>query len=118
MLETIREYAAERFEASGDAETWRRRHAEYYLALAEQAAPELTGPRQASWLERLEWEHDNLRAALSWALERSEAELGLGLAAALARFWELRGHLSEGQEWLERALSQCTGHRPALAPAR
>ena len=106
MLETIREYAAERFEASGEAETWRQRHAEYYLALAEQAAPELTGRRQASWLERLEREHDNLRAALSWAFERDQAELGLRLAGALGRFWEVRGHFREGRGWLERTLSR------------
>jgi predicted ATPase/DNA-binding NarL/FixJ family response regulator len=106
MLETIREYAVERFEAGGDAETWRQRHAEYYLALAEQAAPELVGPRQASWLERLEREHDNLRAALSWALEDDQAELGLRLAGALGRFWEVRGHFGEGRGWLERTLSR------------
>ncbi len=115
MLETIREYAAERFEASGDAETLRRRHAEYYLALAEQAAPELLGPQQGTWLERLEREHDNLRAALGWALERGEETVGLRLAAALGQFWEVRGHLGEGQGWLERALSRWP---EAPAPAR
>jgi predicted ATPase/DNA-binding CsgD family transcriptional regulator len=115
MLETIREYAAERLEVSGDGETVRRRHTEHYLALAEQAAAELTGPRQVAWLDRLEREHDNLRAALGWALERDEAELGLRLAAALWRFWELRGHLSEGEDWLERALVRWP---EAPAPAR
>ncbi|MGE0545042.1 MAG: tetratricopeptide repeat protein [Dehalococcoidia bacterium] len=108
MLETIREYAAERLDVSGDTEAVRRRHAEYFMALAEQAASELVGPRQAAWLDRLEREHDNLRAALGWALERDQGELGLRLAAALWRFWELRGHLTEGQEWLERTLA----HRP------
>ena len=106
MLETIREYAAERLDVSGDAETVRRRHARYYLSLAQQAAPELLGPRQGAWLERLEREHDNLRAALGWAIERDEAELGLQLAAPLWRFWELRGHLREGQDWLDRALAR------------
>ena len=106
MLETIREYAAERFVSSGEAEAWRQRHAEYYLALAEEAAPELTGPRQASWLERLEREHDNLRAAITWAFERDRAEIGLRLAGALMRFWEVRGHFREGRGWLERTLSR------------
>ena len=115
MLETIREYAAERFEESGDAETWRQRHAGYYLALAEQAAPELLGPQQGTWLERLEREHDNLRAALGWALEHGGATLGLRLAVALGHFWAVRGHLSEGQAWLERALSRWS---EAPAPAR
>jgi predicted ATPase len=116
MLETIREYAAERFETSGDAECWRQRHAGYSLALAEQAAPELTGPRQAAWLERLERDHDNLRAALGRALERDQTELGLRLAGALGRFWEIRGHLREGQGWLERALSRWP-EAPAAARA-
>ena len=112
LLETIREYAAERFEASGDAEVWRSRHAEYYLALAEQAAPELLGPRQEVWLERLEREHDNLRAALDWALERGAETIGLRLAAALGHFWAIRGHLTEGRAWLERALAR----RPEAPP--
>jgi predicted ATPase/class 3 adenylate cyclase len=109
MLETVREYAVERLEASTVAELLRRRHAAHFLALAEQANPGLTGPRQRMWLEWFEREHDNLRAALDWTLERGEAELGLRLAGTLGRFWEVRGHLSEGQRRLERALSQCVG---------
>ena len=106
MLETIREYAAERFAMSTDAAAVRERHAEYFLALAEQAAPELTGPQQRLWLERLEWDHDNLRAALGWALEQDRSAEGLRLAAALRRFWQVRGHLTEGQGWLERTLTR------------
>ena len=115
MLETIREYAAERFEASGDAETWRRRHAEYYLALAEQAAPELLGPQQGSWLARLEREHDNLRAALELGDRRGEAALGLRLAAALGAFLGSARPPQRGPGWLERALSRWP---EAPAPAR
>ncbi|HZO28356.1 MAG TPA: tetratricopeptide repeat protein [Chloroflexota bacterium] len=117
MLETIREYAAERLEASADAEAIRRRHASYYVALAEQADPALRGPRQDIWLERLEAEHGNIRAALAWALERHEREVALRLAGALWRFWWVRGHLSEGSRWLAGALSETTG-APAAARAR
>src|SRR5207249_6135319 len=80
MLETLHEYAAERLEASGEAGELRRRHAAYFLVLAETAEPELTGAAQASWLARLEAEHDNLRAALTWALAADPAA-GLRLAA-------------------------------------
>ena len=119
MLETIREYALEQLEASGEAGLLRSRHLEFFLALAEQAAPELTGPKQGRWLERLEREHDNLRAALDWALERGQAELGLRLAGALGRFWEVRGFLSEGQRRLDRALALgASDQPPASAGAR
>ena len=109
MLETIHEYAAERLAAHGERETLRRGHAEFFLALAEEAEPHLYGPEEAIWLARLEREHDNLRAALSWALEASEVETGLRLATALKRFWQTRGYLAEGQRWLEEALIRSDG---------
>ncbi|MGH2532672.1 MAG: ATP-binding protein [Thermomicrobiales bacterium] len=105
MLETIREYGLERLEASGEAGTIRRRHAAYYLGLAEQAEPALKGPAQAIWRLRLQVEQANLRAALTWALEAGEAETSLRLAGAMAWFWWTRGNPSEGRTWLEGALA-------------
>jgi predicted ATPase/class 3 adenylate cyclase len=106
MLETIREYARERLKLSGEAEEIRRLHAEYFLALAEQGASEQQGPEEAAWLERLDLEHDNMRAALSWMLESEEAEPGLRLSGALWQFWDMRGYYGEGRRWLEEALAK------------
>ena len=103
MLETIHEYAREKLEASGEAEEVRRLHAEFFLSLAEEAEPELIGPDQLACLERLEAEHDNMRAALSWSLEREPAT-AFRLAGMLARFWEIRSYFSEGSRWVEAAL--------------
>jgi predicted ATPase len=86
MLETIHEYARERLEENGEAEEVRRLHAEYFLALAEEAEPELWGPEDTAWIERLEAEHDNMRSALSWALGGADVELGLRLAGAVSMF--------------------------------
>jgi predicted ATPase/class 3 adenylate cyclase len=104
MLETIHEYARERLEESGEVEATKRAHAEYFLALAEE--PELEGPDQLEWLDRLEAEHDNMRAALSWSLGGADADLGLRLAGALWLFWNVGGHLSEGRKWLEGGLAE------------
>jgi len=105
MLETIREFGAECLRAEGDWERARRAHAMYFLALAEQAEAELTGPQQNQWLDRLDVEHDNLRAALAWAEEQGEIETGLRLGGALWRFWIMRTHMREGQERLRRLLA-------------
>jgi predicted ATPase/class 3 adenylate cyclase/Tfp pilus assembly protein PilF len=106
MLETIREYGLERLAESGEVIDTRSRHLGFFLDLAEQATLELTGPGQGAWLARLEAEHDNLRAALSSAATLSEDAPALRLAAALAPFWEARGHYSEGRDWLERTLAR------------
>mgnify|MGYP001220311543 CR=1 FL=1 len=101
MLETIREYAAERLAESGAADDVGRRHAAYFLELAEEAEPELEGPDQEVWLDRLDAERDNLRAALAWLLERGEIDLAYRLAGALRGFWMLRSHSADARERLE-----------------
>ncbi|HLF26920.1 MAG TPA: tetratricopeptide repeat protein [Anaerolineae bacterium] len=107
MLATIREYALERLMQSGEADTLRRRHADFLLQLAETAAPHLTSGRREPWLAALEIELDNLRAALAWSKSgASDAELGLRLAGALDWFWFFRGHLSEGRAWLEEIVTR------------
>jgi predicted ATPase/DNA-binding SARP family transcriptional activator/DNA-binding CsgD family transcriptional regulator len=100
LLEPVRQYAREQLDVSGEAEAIGSRHAEFFLALAEEAEPELKGPQQVEWLDRLETEHDNLRAALSWSLGRG-ADLGPRMAVALCLFWYTRGYLSEGRTYLE-----------------
>jgi predicted ATPase/class 3 adenylate cyclase/Tfp pilus assembly protein PilF len=115
MLETIREFALEKFEESSDAEAIKRAHAEYFLALAEQSEAELLGSEQESWLERLDPEHDNMRAVLAWAIEGRNTELGLRLAGALRPFWYARGYFDEGRRWLEAALAKGREGTPVAA---
>jgi predicted ATPase/DNA-binding CsgD family transcriptional regulator len=119
MLETIREYGLEVLAESLEMESTRRAHALYYLRLAERAEVEVGGPQQAAWLERLEREHDNLRAALQWSLEqvgdeeapegKRSMEVALRLGGALRGFWIVHGHISEGRTILERALLASAG---------
>jgi predicted ATPase len=116
MLETIREYAAERLEASSNAEELRRRHADHFLALAEEAYPHLRSGSPKEWLDRLEVEHDNLRAALDRLEAAGETQSALRLAGALSRFWDMRGYLAEGRRRLESALG--ADERPTAARAR
>jgi DNA-binding CsgD family transcriptional regulator len=104
LLETVREFAAEEFAVHGDAEVARRAHAECFLALAEAARPELAGPSERTWVDRLEAEHGNIRVALGWLEHAGRWVDCLRLAGAVSRFWDLHGHLSEGRAWLERAL--------------
>lgn len=119
MLSTIREFMLERLVESGEEQEIRRRHAGYFLSLAETAEPFIkSGVRQA-WIEQLHVEHNNLVAALEWCQsERGERETGLRLAGALHWFWYFKGYLAEGREWLERALATEAGRAPTQAVAR
>ena len=106
MLQTIREYAAERLRESSEADELGRRHADHFTALAESALPELFDRDAATWLAVLEADLDNLRAALTFARDSGDGELFLRLAGAIGRrFWSLRGDLREGRDWLEQALA-------------
>ncbi len=119
MLETIREYALERLERSGEVEAIRRRHADFFLRLSEESELRLLSADRSLWVERLEAEHDNFRAVLAWSLATGEnAEIGLRLAGALGWFWNQRGYQSEGREWLERTLSSTGAAGSILARAQ
>jgi tetratricopeptide (TPR) repeat protein len=107
--ELLRQYAVGQLEDSKEAEGIRQRHADFYLALAEKAEPELEGAESAAWLSRLGAEHDNLRAALEWSLERS-GDVALRLVGALGGFWNSRGLHTEGREWLTKALAKSVEH--------
>jgi predicted ATPase/DNA-binding SARP family transcriptional activator len=105
MLETIREYAREKLDQSGETERLRQRHRDFFIAFAEQAEPKLKGGEQFEWLDRLEIEHENLRAAWDCAIE-SDTESALRLASALLDFWLMRGNPNEGREWLAKLLER------------
>jgi non-specific serine/threonine protein kinase len=113
MLDTLREYAAERLAQAGEKPDLLRRQAAHFLVLVETAELHLQGPEQAAWLERLEQEHENLRAALRWCVEHGRVEQGLRLGASLWRFWHIRGHLSEGREHLAAVLALARAGMPA-----
>ena len=114
LLETVRQYGREKLLGAGDADDAQRRHGDFFLALAERAEPELHQASQTIWLDRLEIEHDNLRAALEWALGLQGDETGLRLAAALAPYWHARGYLAEGRDWLDRARARELPRTPSL----
>jgi len=117
MLETIREFAAQRLEASGEADKLRRRHADFFLAKSEEAEPHLADPNSTDWADRLESEHDNLRAALDWFDRSTAGEQALRLAAALDEFWCVKSHWPEGRRYLERALEWRDGPTGVRAKA-
>ncbi|HLW58595.1 MAG TPA: tetratricopeptide repeat protein [bacterium] len=118
MLETVRQYARERLMRSAEAVRVRNRHLMWYLALAERSEPELVAASQTLRLTRLELEHDDLRAALSWSLENNQAESGLRLAAAVWRFWWIRGYFGEGRTWLEALLMNSEGKGTRIVRAK
>jgi non-specific serine/threonine protein kinase len=105
MLETIREFALELLDTFAEIESARRSHADYFTLLAESADPYLLAPEGAEWLRRLEFEHDNFRAALTWLDANASAAELLRLAGALRHFWHLHTHYAEGRRWLEHALA-------------
>ena len=118
MLETIREYALEKLEASGEMSSTKRAHAAYCLVLAEEDATEQGGGEGADGLENFALEHDNIRASLEWLTETGNAEWGLRLGAALFRFWETREYLAEGRGSLDKLLKLEGAAAPSRARAR
>jgi non-specific serine/threonine protein kinase len=118
LLEAVREFALENLQAAGERAACQAQHARYYLAFAEEAEREIRGPRHLVWLDRLEADHDNVRAALRWSDSVGDAELGLRLAAAMWWFWYLRGHISEGRRLLAGALGGPGGAAPGWTPAK
>jgi predicted ATPase/DNA-binding SARP family transcriptional activator/DNA-binding CsgD family transcriptional regulator len=121
LLETVRQYGWKKLKVSGEVEVILRRHADYFLALAQEIEPriepKINNVDRQIWLERLEIEHGNLRAVLRWAVDNDEAEMGLRLASALFWFWHMRGYLSEGRGWFERALAEAPARTSVQAKA-
>ncbi len=114
LLETVRLYSALRLETDDEAAAVRRSHRDWFLALAERAAPELRGPDQEFWLGRLGVEHDNLVAALSWSWQNDEPDALYRLAVALGWYWWVRGYYREGRRWLDRAVERSPGPNSQL----
>jgi tetratricopeptide (TPR) repeat protein len=115
MLQTIRDFAMEQLIASpGEAETTARRHAAAYLALAQAAEPHMLSTEQRRWLDLLERDHDNFRAAIAWAVDHDEADVAVGLALALWRFWQFRGHLREATARVDALLTLPAVQPPTL----
>jgi len=105
LLETLREYGQEKLSEAGDREVVMRRHADYFLQLAEESEARLAGPEQKAWMSRLDLDYDNVRVALGWS-QGAEPNIGLRMAAALTRYWLMRGLWSEGRRWLRESLSK------------
>jgi predicted ATPase/class 3 adenylate cyclase len=110
MLQTIRDFAAERLEESGEAGLIRDRHVKAFIALAQLAKPHLFGPQRKEWLDRLEEDHDNFRAALEWAIASGNAQQAMSLGGSFWRFWQMRGHIHEGRSRIEQTLAMPASH--------
>ena len=130
MLETIREFAAERLEASGESETIRTRHARYFLAFAERSRAHLRGPESVRWLRRTDDEHDNLRTAMDWGAAYADEpivhggddgltgiDLAARIAAAISWYWAIRSRLRQAREWTDRLLRLSTARHSGTRPA-
>src|SRR5205823_4970861 len=105
LLQLVRDYALDRLSMSGENDQTRRRHLEYFVTLSDEAELGLAGGDQAMWLARVEGEHDNLRAALAYALETGDSSSALRLVVGVRRFWQIHGYLAEGRQSLESALA-------------
>jgi non-specific serine/threonine protein kinase len=117
LLESVREYADEKLETAGEATVVQDRHATYLLQLARTARRALVGPAQAEWVQRLEMEHHNLRAALARMLAAGDADTALRLCGLLSMFWYIRGHYREGRDWIARALARGASATPRARAA-
>jgi non-specific serine/threonine protein kinase len=118
LLETVRQYGRDRIAESNEAAVVRKKHRDWCLDLAGQAEPKLRGPEQKTWVDRLETEHDNFRAALAWSsTDPASAEAGLRLAGLLWWFWYVGGHAREGRQWLDGALARSADAPPTAMPA-
>jgi predicted ATPase/DNA-binding CsgD family transcriptional regulator len=109
MLETVREFARDRLDAAQETDAAQRRHAKTMLAFAEAAEPEIIGPNQAEWLDRLDREKDNIRAALDWSIRQADIDIASQIAAAIWLYWRRRGYLSEGRAQFDRILALASG---------
>ncbi|HXF83688.1 MAG TPA: LuxR C-terminal-related transcriptional regulator [bacterium] len=114
MLQTLREYAAERLTVSGEAEAMRDRHLEHFVGVAERARALFNSEQAPEWLALVEREYENFRAALAWAAERARPDEELRLASAICRFWAFRGNVGEGYRWVDAALARSAAAAPSL----
>jgi DNA-binding CsgD family transcriptional regulator/tetratricopeptide (TPR) repeat protein len=118
LLETLRAYGQDELRAAHEETTLQSRHAQWFLALAEQVGPNVHGPGAAAWLDRMENEHNDLRAALRWFIDHGDATTSYRFGGALAEFWHARGHLGEGRAWLDSLLSLPQADVPAGVRAK